>query len=978
MRIDCEKCGAAFAIDDKLIPAKGVRAQCPRCRHIRLVQKPAEPAPVYDVSDLPTRPTIQSRPTEPHGLPNPFFENAPTPPRGVSASDLELAAREVAAGNDAGTRPSSASRASARPPPASASPATPAYPGAELPPLDLGLDTAAPTKAPRGAAGAGPMDLGLDAQPKPPRTSAVVPPLDPGPDAQMRSRGSAALPPLDLDFDSGTPKVPASRAGADVPPLDLGVDSVAPTQVPAQPRASLLGDVAPLELDSRETPSSPATSEGPSTTCRSCGKPLSDPFDQALGLCDECRQKDAEPVEHPTEDVHVPPSGHSSPVVPPPARVAAAGSLKNAARNDGSARGRNWLPLVGVAAAVLVVLIAGAFIARPRWLGFKPPAQPAPVVPEPVRDAVRRWGLAYPGLVGDPAEALKEAQAALSTDTPAAYVDAEEAYQKALILDPQLDEAIIGYARAVALGRSQTVDDATLDEALRLVLVARSRTSDSALSLVAHAELLLCRASVGQNVELARALAERALSAAEPEVQAEAHLVLGRTYAATSLGLALQHFDQASTLSPGLARVQYERALAFEAAGDIRKAMDGLTDRLKADPNQPEALAALSRLYQEVGDTNAARLVYQRVLDTRAGDFQASLMLAVLLYQVEAKPAEAVRALKVLAKQAELYDDRQRVELYVHLAAAQRANGDGDAAMDAVNEALAISKDEPAAHLQGLLLSLDKDLPSEAARHLPFVRGHLRDDALERVIEAMIAFASERFDDAAKLYEEAASKDARRVDAVIMSGVAYARSGKREAALRALRGLPDADPTRSSPRPVVSRFYLPPGETLRQAGTAVGKLSTGASDVAPRLYQALIDWQRGRRDDAESGFREVVSEDAGDSTAHSYLALIAAARRDGSTARSEGERAVAAGKRIAVSHYALGAALVAAGDREQAAREFSDAEALAPGFLGAQLGLAALDVAAKQQDRARDRLVRVLASDPSYLPAKRTLYGIGR
>ncbi len=37
MRIVCEKCAAAYAIDDRLVTPRGVRAQCPRCRHQHLL-----------------------------------------------------------------------------------------------------------------------------------------------------------------------------------------------------------------------------------------------------------------------------------------------------------------------------------------------------------------------------------------------------------------------------------------------------------------------------------------------------------------------------------------------------------------------------------------------------------------------------------------------------------------------------------------------------------------------------------------------------------------------------------------------------------------------------------------------------------------------------------------------------------------------------------------------------------------------------
>ncbi|MFP2933399.1 zinc-ribbon domain-containing protein, partial [Pyxidicoccus sp. 3LG] len=53
MRIVCQKCAAAYAIDDRLITAKGVRAQCPRCRNLQLVRRDPTAAPA-DGAPAPT------------------------------------------------------------------------------------------------------------------------------------------------------------------------------------------------------------------------------------------------------------------------------------------------------------------------------------------------------------------------------------------------------------------------------------------------------------------------------------------------------------------------------------------------------------------------------------------------------------------------------------------------------------------------------------------------------------------------------------------------------------------------------------------------------------------------------------------------------------------------------------------------------------------------------------------------------------
>ncbi|HEX4622199.1 MAG TPA: zinc-ribbon domain-containing protein, partial [Myxococcaceae bacterium] len=61
MRIVCQRCAAAYAIEDRLIGPKGVRAQCPRCRNLQLVHREAEP-PHEEVTKTATVPGPPSEP----------------------------------------------------------------------------------------------------------------------------------------------------------------------------------------------------------------------------------------------------------------------------------------------------------------------------------------------------------------------------------------------------------------------------------------------------------------------------------------------------------------------------------------------------------------------------------------------------------------------------------------------------------------------------------------------------------------------------------------------------------------------------------------------------------------------------------------------------------------------------------------------------------------------------------------------------
>src|SRR5438034_1174772 len=77
MRIVCQKCSAAYAIDDKLVTPKGIRAQCPRCRHLQLV-KQGEGAPAITDPAVPAPSSPQS--SAPFDFSGDFSFSDPAPP----------------------------------------------------------------------------------------------------------------------------------------------------------------------------------------------------------------------------------------------------------------------------------------------------------------------------------------------------------------------------------------------------------------------------------------------------------------------------------------------------------------------------------------------------------------------------------------------------------------------------------------------------------------------------------------------------------------------------------------------------------------------------------------------------------------------------------------------------------------------------------------------------------------------------------
>lgn len=995
MRIVCQKCAAAYAIDDRLITAKGVRAQCPRCRHLQLVRRDPTAAPAAGA---------------PAPTPQPAAPATPAPPAQESAPGTAPAADDLF--GDFGSPPPAAAPAP-RPAPAPAAP------------------------RPAQAASAPASDLFGDFGAMPSPGPASAPPVDPfgAPGTAAPAGGAAPAGDPLLDFLGPPPSAPS------VPVARI---STAPGAASA-PRAA----AAPAASAPR-----PATAG-----CRSCGKPLTDSFDQALGMCDDCRQRQpgaaaaapkpapAAPAPSANESMDflpplttleagsastsptpagaqgvarapalgAEPRSNSSPRVPistdiipdmgpeprsgpRPAAPSLGAEPRSGARNStlssvrtgsaqiqtaggGSSRGKGLL-VGGLAVLLLGGGAGGWFLFSRHQEEVRRNAQPPgpPPVPEAVQASLARWKMKYlDEATGSSAEKQAEGEKQLARDERFAYGEAEQSFQEALLLDPQNDAAIAGYVQALALGRGAGMDDATFQEGRALVEAAQSRSGRTAPLLLAHANLMLARSRQPESVEQARKLAEEllALPKASDAQKAEAHLVLGRAYLSTSRELARTHFDEAQKLAPDLKRVAYYRALAHESAGEYSLALDTLRKRLATNPEDWDSLAATSRIYLEVGEPDEARRLYEARVKADPTALRALLPLAVLRYQSEGNAGAAVRELRALLKNRSRYEKPEVAEALVHLAAAQRSANDTEGAVKSAEEALQLVKELPEAHLQVFLVALGRRDTARARQHFAGFQGRLEDAALEKVLEGRLLLLEKKPAEAVERFQEAVRLDGRRLDAQLLAGVASASAKRRDDAFRALNPALQSDPMRLAPRPVTTRFWLRPGETVEGTEGAILALAEGPEDPSPLLYEGLLRFHQGEFEAAERHFRNVLEVDANNAAALAYRSLIALKRGNTSEAKALGARAVEGGRQQPIAHLALGLALAESRQVEPAKRSLRDALQLAPGLLSAQARLAELE-APLRRDVARDTLVRVVGLDPSYLPAKRMLYQLER
>lgn len=628
--------------------------------------------------------------------------------------------------------------------------------------------------------------------------------------------------------------------------------------------------------------------------------------------------------------------------------------------------------LAVLAASVAALVGLAVLLSKRPWVDQRPVLAAEPEVKE-LDQVIRKWRLRYPQLEGESRAHLAAGEQKLGLDTTPGYEGAEDEFRKALVLEPGSDRALAGYVQALALGRGGRLEEASYREALGMIAAAERRSGADPRVLVAHANLLLSRPDA--HASDARALAELATHSAEPEVQALALVAIGQSHLATNELWAAEAFEKALKIDPRLRRGYLFRAKALRAAGHYRDAVETFERRLALSPDQSEGARDLGALYIEIGELERARSSFRRAIEAAPAAVPPRLALAMLSYQHEGRPDEAIAALGELAG-LDKHSEPEVVEALGHLAAARRLKGELDAAAESAKAALAIA-DDPNAHLQLLLGALERKRPAEAKAHLPGVVGRLGDAGLEQLLSGRALLLGGDSAGALEAFVKAVELDPRRTDALLLAGAAAAR-GRSEKAYeyvlqRALRG----DPTRPAPRRVLDRFYLRPSDALAGAAGAFWKLSKGRDDPNPPLCEALVQWHLGNLPAADRLFQKVLKIDPVNGAALAFRALAAQRRNELRAALALARKAVAAERELALTHYALGKTLLASGKIEEAKRAFREAQIREPGLLAVKAELGAIELS-NDPNEGRKLLLAVLGRDPTYLEAMRALYRAGQ
>lgn len=940
MRIVCQKCSAAYAIDDKFVTDKGVRAQCPRCRHLQLVKK-GDAAPPGDSVTTP-------------GTASPFLFDLGKPP---------------APGGEPPPPPSGLSFGTVPPPP-----------NAPPPPAGFNFDFGgppAPGPAAPAPAAAAPFDFGSLPPPPGPGAAPAPAPFDFG--APPTSPGTNAL-----EFMDAAPPAPTGQTAA-MSPFAAGPGTAASLD-------AMLGGPPP--------PTGQTAAPSAVAKCKTCGKSMTDPFDLALGVCDDCRNKAQTTVDVPTPDSdagrveRVDASGIHQRLTPaqvaqasaaapapapapnfdaPPPTAAELGAVRSALRaREDAGRGK----VIALVIGVLVVLGIGiAIVIKKPWAKKAPPL----VVKntggaKPVEGIIQQWRLNYPELQGESSKSAQtfvdSGEELLAKDTTLAYLDAEEEFQKALVLDSTNDRAVAGWVLALAFGRAAQLDEQTVKSA-ESMLTASEQRSGSPRVFVAHAHFLIAR---GGNPNDIKVLAERGRNSPDKSEKALADLAIGQTFLTKNPQLADASFKEALELDPKQKRSYFFMAQLSATQGRYKDAIANLERRLELDKDQWEAAEELARLYVDVGEVPKAKKVLEAAKAAAPRSGRPRIGLAMLAYQHLGDPRGAEAILQPIVDDREVARS-ERADALVHLAILARLAGDPNKASDLIDRALELVPDSVPAKLQRFLVFLDKGVASSARMELDALKGRLQDKYLEATLEGRLLVAEDRLDDAVRVLSGVQEADGRRADALLLAAAAAAKARKDGKAweLCLKRGL-KLDPG-TMPVPSLTNLYVRPADILAPAGGSFLVLTSNPDeDPNPHLCEGLVSWFSADTAAADKQFAKVTSIDTRNAYAYAYRALIALKRKDLGTASRMASRGLDSSKTNGLPHYASALVLLGSNKPDKAKVEATDALKYAPSLLGAKVVMADVEARNGDGDDARRVLTTVLLNDPLYREAKRVLY----
>ena len=552
------------------------------------------------------------------------------------------------------------------------------------------------------------------------------------------------------------------------------------------------------------------------------------------------------------------------------------------------------------------------------YSGFMSEAPKAkPTTTNPLKRYIATWTAAHPDVSGTVQEHLVSARLRHLEDTWKAYQTAEQAYQRALILDVDDATAIGGYVENLALWRYDLATVKEVQVARAAVKYAMELAPNNPAVFRAQAALALAAGDLNGCREGADAALKK------DATDGRAKLLLSGCYMEGNVQLAIQEAERARQLQPELRRVDRVLGEAYAKTGRFASALKTLDERLKVDPDNGSVHKLYGDIARGVAMFDRAESHYRKAIAAKNDVQDAHLALADLKLELS-QTSEAIREYK---KAAELFPEQlgvRAVRAYAGWAQSELLRRRSERAKTLSERAMKVAGDEPRALIYIGQAAIVRGQAAVALGE-PQVAITYANRAKEAVSEpsglvllGRAKVAMRQMDAGIKTLEEAVSADSKDPRLKGILAATYLARGGQPQAYALMRRAADVDPQQAwsrRRRGPMSLSEIPVREAIQRFRSSAGeeRNASVASSAMGMLYYFLGDAGR-----AKAAIERALRIDNSNVTALIYDAQLALDRKDPKRAQRSALRLLAVERGSALGHLLHARALKIYVESEQA------------------------------------------------------------
>lgn len=592
-----------------------------------------------------------------------------------------------------------------------------------------------------------------------------------------------------------------------------------------------------------------------------------------------------------------------------------------------------------------------------------------PSTPNPLRRQLANWRLAHPDVSGTAHEHLVTARARHLEDTWRGYQLAEDAFERALLLDENDPAAIAGYVENFAIWRYPVSTQDEVRTAQAALRYATELSPDHAAVHRASAALGLARGELN----LCRAGADKALE--KDATDGMAKLLLAGCYLEGNVQLATSEAEHAVRLLPELRRADRVLAAAYAKVGRFASALRLLDRRLKDDPKNASVHVLYGNIARDLAQLELAQDHYREAI-AAGGDVQeAHLALAEVLLEGD-NAAAASQELKKAAEMRGAQPERM-ARAYAAWGRAELARGRAQQALELSRTALSFAPRDPEALLVSGEAALRVGSATTAAAQAKRALDARSGEPSALVLAGRTAALERQREKAIKHFEDAIANDPTDPRLRGILAALYLGIGGTQQAYTLMRKASEIDPqerlsrSRVGPLQITAEPVREAIESFRKSASEEANASVASSSIG------MLHYHLGDRPRAAEAIARALKIDDSNVTALLYDAQLALDRGDAARAQASAERILAIERGSALGHLMLARAYARKGNRDAAREQYGSALRSNPGLLAAKVEVSGLDLEAGDRDRAVAELARAFQLNPHSLVTRRLLQSAG-